>query len=97
MILLCDQPLLTPQSLRRLIQAFETSGKAICAASYGGTIGPPVVASRRFFPALVALPDDQGAKRLWVDQPDELVTVPLPEAEVDIDTAKDWERVTGGP
>ena len=97
MILLCDQPLVTSQSLRRLIDAFEASGKAICAASYGGTIGPPVIAARRFFAALLALPDDQGAKRLWVDRPDELVTFPLPEAEADIDTAKDWERVTGGP
>jgi molybdenum cofactor cytidylyltransferase len=97
MILLCDQPLLTAQSLRQLIQAFAASGKAICAASYGGTIGPPVIASRRYFPALMALPDDEGAKRLWVDQPDELVTVPLPEAEADIDTARDRERVTGGP
>ena len=97
MILLCDQPLLTAQSLRQLIEVFEESGKGICAASYGGTIGPPVIASRRFFPALMTLPDDQGAKRLWVDQPDELVTVPLAEAEADIDTAKDWERLTAGP
>lgn len=97
MILLCDQPLLTAQSLLQLIQAFQASDKAICAASYGGTVGPPVIASRPFFPALMALPDDQGAKRLWVDHPNELVTVPLPEAEADVDTTEDSERLTAGP
>ncbi|MDB5357261.1 MAG: 4-diphosphocytidyl-2C-methyl-D-erythritol synthase [Phycisphaerales bacterium] len=95
-ITLCDQPLVSAGILRHLIDAHQSSGKPICASSYRGTLGPPVLVSRRFFPQLLALPDDQGAKRLWVDQPEQVCEVPCEPAAEDIDTPEDYRRVCGG-
>lgn len=93
LILLCDQPLITSASLQGLVRTFAESGKSICATSYGGTIGPPVIASRQYFTDLLTLPDRQGAKRLWLDHPDDLLAVPMPEAHADVDTVEDWEQI----
>jgi CTP:molybdopterin cytidylyltransferase MocA len=43
----------------------------------------------------LALPDAQGAKRLWVDQPEQVCEVPCEQAAEDIDTPEDYRRVCG--
>ena len=95
LILLADQPRVTSETLRKLIAAYRESGKAVCAASYAGTIGPPVIVSRQYFADLSALPPDRGAKQLWIAHPESLATVALPEAADDIDTLDDFQRLCG--
>ena len=45
----CDQPWLTTESVRRLLDAFSDAGDAICALSWRGTRGSPVLFPACFF------------------------------------------------
>jgi molybdenum cofactor cytidylyltransferase len=49
----------------RMIAAFSPAdGRAIVVASHGGKRGNPVLWARRFFPEILALEGDSGAKPL---------------------------------
>jgi molybdenum cofactor cytidylyltransferase len=95
-ILLGDQPLVTPGTIRRLIDAQAATGKPVCAAAFEGTIGPPVLVTRALFPQLLSLPDDRGAKHIWAANPDQVHAVPCPEAASDLDTPEDYDRLVAG-
>ncbi len=55
-----------------------------------------MLVSRQYFPQLLALPDSQGAKQLWIEQPHLLCEVPCEQAAEDIDTPEDYRRVCDG-
>ena len=90
MILLCDQPRVSMESINALL---SLQGSSIIASSYGGSLGPPAIFPVEFFPELMALEGDQGAKKIFSSHPDELIAVPFPEGEIDIDTPADYERL----
>ncbi|OAI43270.1 hypothetical protein AYO41_02310 [Verrucomicrobia bacterium SCGC AG-212-E04] len=90
LLLLCDQPSITPDTLRRIMAAF--AGDRIVAAGYAGTVGTPAIFPSEHFSALGGLTGDAGAKRLLQRHERELIVVDLPEAVVDIDSAGDWEK-----
>lgn len=91
--LLCDQPFITPDILNRLMTAQQESGKKIAACHYRNTSGVPVLFMRSLFPELLKLQGDEGAKKLLVRWKDDVITLPFPEGETDIDTAIDYERL----
>lgn len=92
-IMLCDQPFVTPELLNELVVAQQRSGKKIAASHYKNTAGVPVLFERSLFPELLKLQGQEGAKKLLVQFAEEVVTVPFPEGETDIDTAADYERL----
>lgn len=95
LLMLCDQPLVTPEALQALVAAHRASGKPAIASEYasGGPLGPPCLFARPLFADLLALSGAQGAKQLLSRlSPDATLRVSLPEADQDIDTAADWER-----
>ena len=92
LILLCDQPLITAQVLNELINAYVATGKPIVACEYGGTVGVPVLFARSFFPELLRLQGDRGAKQLITQNLDQVTAIPFPGGSVDIDTLADKER-----
>lgn len=96
LLVLCDQPLVTADALARLAGTRRQSGKPVVVSAYAGTIGPPVCVGREFFADLLTLPDDQGAKAVWVRRPDAVVEVPCDEAGVDVDTPADYQRLRAG-
>jgi molybdenum cofactor cytidylyltransferase len=94
MIMLCDQPLVTAGVLRRVVDAHVDSRAMVTAAEFDGTLGPPVIVDATMFPELLALPDDRGAKALWIARPEIVRRVACPEAGVDVDTPEDFERLS---
>lgn len=88
LIMLCDQPLITPEHLRSLM-AIEAP---IVASNYAGTIGVPAVFDARFAGELTALTGDRGARGVIEAHRAEVVTVPFEAAAVDIDTLEDLSR-----
>ena len=65
LILLGDMPGVTPDLLDRLIAAFDPGeDRAICVATRHGKRGNPVLWARRFFPEMLALEGDVGARHL---------------------------------
>lgn len=63
LIVLGDMPAITPSLIDRMIAAF-TSDRSICVAACNARRGNPVLFGRKFFPELLTLTGDTGAKRL---------------------------------
>jgi molybdenum cofactor cytidylyltransferase len=95
MILLADQPRISANVIRRLWNEHEMFGKEITVSSFDNSIGPPVIANRSYFAQLLALPDDQGAKSLWKQNPQAVHRAQCPEAATDIDTPEDYGQYSG--
>lgn len=89
LVTLCDQPGVSAPVLKRLIQSWTSSSQPIAAAGYAGGPGVPAVFSRSLFAALLSLDDRGGAKPLLRERADRVLIVPMPEAELDVDTAAD--------
>ncbi len=92
LLILCDQPLITAQVLNEMINAYAARGKPIVACEYGGTVGVPVLFARSFFPELLRLQGDRGAKQLITQNLDQVTVIPFPGGSVDIDTLADKEQ-----
>lgn len=93
-LMLCDQPFLTSDALNTLALACQDTNSLLTASEYGGTHGVPAFFSRVLFPELWALSEAQGAKPIIARHAAETISVPLPAATTDIDTAADYERLT---
>jgi molybdenum cofactor cytidylyltransferase len=95
-VLLSDQPFVTPQIVARVVAAWRTSGAAIVAPVYAGQRGNPVLFARAIFPELLAVGGDQGARAVLAANPSRVHLVhfddPLPLA--DVDTPEDYERLS---
>lgn len=92
-IMLCDQPFVDAGILNKLIAEKQSAGKAIAACTYDETLGTPALFDNSFFPALLSLDGQQGAKQLMFDNKDEVVVVPFPYGNIDIDTTEDYEKL----
>lgn len=89
LILLGDMPGVTSVLIDKLIAAFDPSeGRAICVAAHGGKRGNPVLWAKRFFPDILALEGDIGARDLIAQNAELVCEVEAGDASplVDIDT-----------
>lgn len=92
-LLVCDQPLVESSTIAALVAEHERSGKPIVASSYADTLGVPALFDRSCFGALLALPDDSGAKSLIAARPDDVASVPFEAGAIDVDTPADFQRL----
>jgi len=90
-LMLCDQPYVDTSLINQLIQ--KASANKIVASAYNGTVGAPVLFDRSFFPALLSLTGHEGAKRILLDHPDSVISIPFPLGAIDIDTIADYDRL----
>ncbi|MDE0222864.1 MAG: nucleotidyltransferase family protein [Spirochaetaceae bacterium] len=87
LVLVTDQPRLSPAILAEIAAAFRTGGAPLVASRYaGGALGVPALFARRYFPELTRLTGDRGARSLFTRYRDDLLTVAFPEGDLDIDT-----------
>ena len=93
----CDQPLVTAATLRALVATYDATRPPVVACAYAGVVGVPALFDRSLFAELRALRGDAGAKRVIESHRADLVTVPAPEAALDVDTALDARRLADGP
>ncbi|WP_142686395.1 nucleotidyltransferase family protein [Chitinophaga polysaccharea] len=93
LLLLCDQPFITPSLLEEMITLKNTSGKAIVACTYGDATGTPALFGKPFFPQLLALNGQEGAKKILLQHPEQVATVHFPQGAIDIDTTADYEQL----
>jgi molybdenum cofactor cytidylyltransferase len=92
-ILLCDQPLVSIQTINALVEASRTAGKRIVASEYAGVVGVPALFDRSLLPELLALDGEEGARRVIARHADAVHRVPFPGGATDIDTPQDCERL----
>ncbi len=86
----CDQPRLTAEHLRALIEAFTAQPAPVLAASaYAGVLGIPAVFPRAVFADLFALRGDKGARALLMQSALPVIALPFAGGEADIDLPAD--------
>jgi CTP:molybdopterin cytidylyltransferase MocA len=94
LLLGCDQPRLTAEHLRALLETFRAqAAPAIVASAYAGITGIPAVFPRAVFGELRALRGDQGARSLLMRPTCPLIALPFPGGEVDIDLPADLAQL----
>jgi len=92
-IMLCDQPLVTTQTLDNLCEVFAQTGKPIAACEYENTVGVPALFSSEVFAELMNLHESEGAKKIIEKYEGKTVLVAAPEAAPDVDTLEDYEKL----
>jgi molybdenum cofactor cytidylyltransferase len=91
----CDQPFVSTEILSQMIEVYHTSTGKIVAASYGDSLGVPALFDRSFFPALTKLTNDTGAKKIILENMEQVVSIPFPAGMIDIDTYADYKALPG--
>ena len=91
----CDQPYLTTDLLQILLEKHYATPTRIITAHYGENFGVPAILPRRFFPELLTLQADKGAKKIMLRHPTELTFVDFPTGDFDLDTPDDYATFTG--
>jgi molybdenum cofactor cytidylyltransferase len=89
LMLLTDQPHVSPELLRRVLAVFNESGKGIVGCEYAGQVGVPALFARRYVDELLNLTGDRGAKPLMMKHADDCATIRFDEGAVDLDTPED--------
>ena len=93
LILLSDQPFIESEHINKLIETFEQKNKPIIASEYKNILGVPALFSEKMFNELLKIKGDKGAKQLIKKSDDLVEKVPIPEAEFDVDTIDDYQKL----
>ncbi len=95
LLLVCDQPGLMGGTLKRLMQEFAASEKGIACLRDETHMGNPAVFSKAYFPQLLALSGDRGAKGILRMHEDDLLVISCVHAEelADADTPEALENI----
>lgn len=92
-IVLADQPFISIKMMNQLIDIYKQDrAKAFVAPLFNGSMRPPIVLSKKLFPALHKLKGDQGAKQILINKRQEGVLVPFSDSKlfVDIDRIDEY-------
>jgi molybdenum cofactor cytidylyltransferase len=93
-LMVADQPFVTVDLLNNLMEVNRKEQRSIVAGKYGDTFGTPVLFAKRFFPELLELTGDVGAKSLVRKYMNDVTFVPFPKGEIDIDTMEDYTSLS---
>lgn len=87
LFLVSDQPLLTRESVQRLVELWKRQPDRITALGHGGVRGSPCLFPARFFPELMALTEDRGGSSVIRRHEEDLVLLEADARELtDVDT-----------
>ena len=96
MVLLGDQPGVSPEAIGAVAAAYRRTGGPVVQASYGGRPGHPVLLDRRVWPEVDDVSGDIGARDLLAGHPEWVVTAEVPgDPPPDLDTWEDYRRLGG--
>jgi xanthine dehydrogenase accessory factor len=90
-LMLCDQPGVSGDVLRRLLEAYRMTRAPVVASRYPEGPGVPALFHAELFPALKTLDGDVGARQLIRHLDRDVVTIPFAMPD-DIDTPGDLVR-----
>jgi molybdenum cofactor cytidylyltransferase len=95
LFLLGDQPLIGPEIIDAILDAYASTGGPIVMPAYDGQRGNPVLFDCSLWPELGQIGGDQGARGVLRAHAREIVEVPVSGVHHtdDIDTPEDYERL----
>jgi molybdenum cofactor cytidylyltransferase len=92
-LMLSDQPFVDSNILNSLIENKINTDSQIIACSYNGTFGVPVLFTKKYFPELLSITGNDGAKKLVMAHQNDLNTIDFPKGAIDIDTIEDYLKL----
>lgn len=92
LVMVCDQPLLTSDHLKKLVDTFAKAGKPIAASIYSATAGVPAIFHKSLFLEILEVADDYGAKKIIQQHTKDTATLDFPEGSMDLDTPDDYAK-----
>ncbi len=95
LVILGDQPLITPKIIDALIEARKHTGKRIIAPIYDGKRGNPILFAADLFPELLEVTGDEGGRSIIERHRTDVATVELDCAALtyDVDTWDAYQQV----
>ncbi len=96
---LVDEPFVKPDTVRRVLETYRTSGAPVIRPKVGDRHGHPVLFDRRVFEDLRRVDPSVGARAVVRAHLTDGASVVVDDegAVTDIDTPEDYERVVGRP
>lgn len=92
MMILGDQPLVDSIYINELLTAFNNSSDKIIASSYANGPGVPVIIPKKYYPNLLQLKDDKGAKEFLTSQNENIISFET-DSLFDVDTEEDYKKL----
>ncbi len=90
-ISVCDQPYLTTDIFLKLLAKYQDTKAPIIVADYGHQIGVPALLDKQFFPQLLALQGDMGARKIIKQHLELVATIDFPQGAIDLDTPEAYK------
>lgn len=96
MFLLGDQPLVDAALINLLLERYAGSEKPICVPTHRGIRGNPTLFGSPFYPEILKLAGDKGARDIIAAHPAQVLAVEIPDPLVflDIDRRKDVAKIS---
>ncbi|NTE02040.1 nucleotidyltransferase family protein [Agrobacterium tumefaciens] len=92
-IAVSDQAFITAEIFHALKQKQISTKKAIIASTYAKTTGTPVLFNKQYFPQLLSLTGNSGAKSMLKLHHNDVETVAFAMGNIDIDTETDYHNL----
>ncbi len=92
-ICVCDQPYVSADLFKQLMDKKEETGKKIIASAYAGTLGTPVLFDKTYFEDLLQLQGDEGAKKIVKNSSEDIASVDFEMGRIDIDLSTDYDKL----
>lgn len=92
LVMPCDLPAVTAADLDRLLAAWRAAPGLMAAAEINGHPAPPAIFPRSFWPQLILLRGDQGARAV-LESAAQHSAVAMPSAALDVDTPAELARL----
>jgi molybdenum cofactor cytidylyltransferase len=92
-MMLCDQPFVTPELIDRLVERRRQTRKSIVATDYHRTYGVPALFASELFQELAGLTGDYGARRIIQKHGYDAASVLFTDAAIDVDTPRDYNAL----
>jgi molybdenum cofactor cytidylyltransferase len=95
MFFVCDQPLISYETILEMIEVYVNGNKNIVCASYGEKIGNPVIFSSKYYQNLINLKGDKGGKIIVNSNLEDTLCYEVKDFKelMDVDTVKDLENL----
>lgn len=90
LFLLSDQPFVTKELIEELIQKHENGNQPITACSYEDNTGVPAIFGKSFFPELMKLEGDVGARKIIAQNSEQIDSIVFKKGSFDVDTEEDY-------
>jgi molybdenum cofactor cytidylyltransferase len=91
LILVCDQPFISTSLIDLLVITYQSTNYPIIATTYLETVGVPALFSNRYFPELLQLNSDTGARKMIQQHLHETYTIDFPKGAIDLDTPEQYQ------